>query len=78
MLMYVAECIRNQRTCTIKCLDSVAEDKGCDTPAACLKEVAFEHLGVLDILLIKKNDKTPMGSFALCGRGLVNMRLANG
>lgn len=76
--MYVAECIRNQRTCTIKCLDSVAEDKGCDTPAACLKEVAFEHLGVLDILLIKKNDKTPMGSFALCGRGLVNMRLANG
>ena len=66
---YFAECIRNQRTSTIKDIDD---------PSAPLKEVAFENLQVLDIMLIKKNEKTNMGTFALCGHGLVNMRLANG
>jgi hypothetical protein len=70
---YVAECVRNQRTVTIKVLDKALEE-----PSASLKEVAFENLQVLDVMLIKQNDKTPVGSFALCGRGLVNMRLANG
>ena len=71
--MYLSECIRNQRTVFIKDLD-----KALDEPSPALKEVAFENLQVLDVMLIKKDDKTPLGSFALCGRGLVNMRLANG
>jgi hypothetical protein len=70
---YLAECIRNQRTSTIKDIDKNFEDQ-----SASLKEVAFENLQVLDIMLIKKNEKTNMGTFALCGHGLVNMRLANG
>jgi magnesium-transporting ATPase (P-type) len=70
---YLAECSRNQRICTVKVLEKFLQE-----PCASLKEVTFEQLQVLDVVLIKKNDKTPMGSFALCGRGLVNMRLANG
>lgn len=71
--MYLSECIRNQRTSTIKVIDDSVEE-----PTSALKEVAFENLQVMDIMLIKANEKTTMGTFALCGRGLVNMRLANG
>jgi hypothetical protein len=65
---YLAECIRNQRHVLVKDIHKDTE------PHA----VVFESLQVLDIMKIKANEKTTMGSFALCGHGLVNMRLANG